>query len=314
MAKLRNPLFSIDAHGSIGKIITYSKRKSGNQVRSYTKPQKPPSAKQRGQRRLTQFLVAQWQNMSDGDKATWATNAAASKLNLSGYHYFLREAQRDLYTHHGLCGYWHCNEIVDGQVLDISGNGYHCELMPSYPSNAPILVDSQKTKFGKALQYDGVDEYVRNISTPRLEFGTDIDFTIVAVVKMITGIANAAGLVTKAGPGQDEGFMIRHEVDGHIRFRLASVGVKDITALVDYRDKWVYIVAMCDRDSFMRLYIDNILKDSDTGFAETLNFNRWIVFGASKDAVPAKAIIDEVCIYNRVFSDGERNARYNFNY
>lgn len=160
MAKTKGPLLSLDAHGSLAKELTYSSRRSGSQVRKYNKPLVTPSAAQRGQRRLTEFLVAQWQNMSDADKATWETNAKASGLNLTGYHYFLREAQRDLYTHHGLCGYWSFNKIVSGKVLDISGNGNDGTLGPSYPSNVPTLITSKSKRFDNALTFDGIDEYV----------------------------------------------------------------------------------------------------------------------------------------------------------
>jgi hypothetical protein len=33
MAKLMAPLFSISAHGTVGGVLTYSKRKTANQVR-----------------------------------------------------------------------------------------------------------------------------------------------------------------------------------------------------------------------------------------------------------------------------------------
>lgn len=160
MAKTKGPLLSLDAHGSLSKLLTYSNRRSGQQVRKYNKPLVVPSAKQRGQRRLTEFLVAHWQNMSSATKATWEANAKASGLNLPGYQYFLREAQRDPYTHHGLAGYWHCNEIVGGKVLDLSGRGNHGTLQPNYPSDAPVLANSMNTRLSKGLQFNGSTQYI----------------------------------------------------------------------------------------------------------------------------------------------------------
>ena len=75
MVKTKGPLFSLSASGSIGKVLNYSKRKSGPQVRKHHKPSGDPSQLQRGMRRLTEFIVAQWVGMSAPDKETW--NVAA---------------------------------------------------------------------------------------------------------------------------------------------------------------------------------------------------------------------------------------------
>lgn len=71
MAKLRHPLFSIDASGELGEALTYSKRKSGNQVRYQ---QKQPYANSALQGPIGIFFssgLAAWATLSDADKLAW---------------------------------------------------------------------------------------------------------------------------------------------------------------------------------------------------------------------------------------------------
>lgn len=310
MAKIKGPLLSDDAHGSIGKLLTYSHRKSGKQARIYNKPLVTPSAKQRGQRRLTEFLVAHWQNMSDADKATWATKAEASDLNITGYHYFLREAQRDLYTHHGLCAYWHCNEIIGGKVLDISGNAHHGTLKPSWPDNAPTLITSVKTKFSKGLLYDRVDEYVDTAHTAKLNISDAI--TIEGVIKT-TGEEENQYIFCK-------GYKIFFKVSvKRLEIGIDIDGLKYANGLHhDYLLGVPYsVAAVYDKDdgtNKIHIYakgteIEYTLQDDTAGGAIETDESA-INIGRREDALHFGGLIDEVCYYNRGMSAAEILTRY----
>lgn len=153
MAKTSGPLFSVDAHGSLSGILTFSHRRSGSQVRAHNKPRGIPSHAQRSQRRLTEFLVAQWQGMTLADRDVWRARALAGGTTLSGYHYFLAQAHRDLLAHTGLICYLPMNHISSGKCLDLSGNGLDLVLGSAYPTNAPAMVASKNTRYYKALSY-----------------------------------------------------------------------------------------------------------------------------------------------------------------
>ncbi len=73
MAKLKGPLFSLAAHGALGKELTYSKRQSGATCRNQ---KKQPYANTAAQQPVNTFFDesrAAWATLSDTDKADWAT-------------------------------------------------------------------------------------------------------------------------------------------------------------------------------------------------------------------------------------------------
>lgn len=312
MAKTVGPLFSAAAHGSISKLLTYSERKSGQQVRGYNKPLKPPTPAQRGQRRLTEFLVAQWQNMSDANKATWATNARASGLNLSGYHYFLREAQRDLYTHHGLVGYWSFNEIVNNQVLDISGNALHGDLKPTPPADAPQLVEGMSTRFSKCLEFDGSNDYV--VSPVSNKFDLTTNFSFMGWLKQTVHAAANKNAFQKHGTDTRSSYRM---ASGYWNTWRAVIAVGDVeystTPNINIGTGWNQLVGTYDGNVLL-LYVNKVLRASNSDMSGAIDLNPAEPFyiGGRLGASPFPGPIDEVCIYNRLLSAAEIATRYDF--
>jgi len=72
MAKLNGPLLSVNAHGSIAKRITYSKRYTGNQVRFQRANKDANSSLQQTERAL--FLDARdhWLLLTDEEQEQWS--------------------------------------------------------------------------------------------------------------------------------------------------------------------------------------------------------------------------------------------------
>lgn len=312
MAKITGPLLSETAHGSVGKLLTFSKRKSGQQVRGYNKPRKIPSPKQRGQRRLTEFLVAQWQNMSDGDKAAWGVSAKASGLKIAGYHYFLREAQRDLYTHTGLCGYWSFNEYVSGKIKDISGQGIDGTPYPSYPTNVPTLIDSGISKFSKALEFDGVDEYIRCPHNEVFNFGTG-GFTFCFRLWQ-NATENSKDILSKWGWVSDlKGFQIAKPQRGQLEVMIGDGASKFFTGWIMIKNaEWVDIIVR-RIGSTLEVFQNNIRIKTKGGATHNVNTTDNLGFGArGSGASFANVKLDEIAIYNRGLSNAELTTRYNF--
>ena len=75
MAIVKGPAFSLDASGSLGGAIVFSKWKGRNYVRSLVTPANPRSGAQTGFRQSMKFLSQSWASLSDAEKATWLTRA-----------------------------------------------------------------------------------------------------------------------------------------------------------------------------------------------------------------------------------------------
>ena len=71
MAKLQGPLLSVNAHGSIAKRITYSKRYTGNQVRFQRANKDANSTSQQTQRALFLEALGKWNELTDEQQELW---------------------------------------------------------------------------------------------------------------------------------------------------------------------------------------------------------------------------------------------------
>ena len=75
MVKVAGPALSLEASGSIGGVMVFSKWKGRPYVRSLVKPANPKSGGQVGVRSMFKFLAQQWQNLTALDQASWETRA-----------------------------------------------------------------------------------------------------------------------------------------------------------------------------------------------------------------------------------------------
>lgn len=88
LVKLEHPLFSLTAHGSINKVVTYSRRQGKNIVRQYNKPTGIASGAQTTQRTAFKGIITEWNALTSNEKSGWG--AIAFLLHpLSGYNIFL---------------------------------------------------------------------------------------------------------------------------------------------------------------------------------------------------------------------------------
>lgn len=95
MAGVRGPLFGLDASGSIGNAITFSKWKGRAYVRIKATPSNPKSAGQIATRSMMKFLSQAWGVLSDANKATWEPLAASG--NYSPFNAYVKY-NMDLWT------------------------------------------------------------------------------------------------------------------------------------------------------------------------------------------------------------------------
>lgn len=93
MPTVTGPAFSLDAKGTLGKTLTFQKKGKGHTVYPYKKPgdREPftPSPSQNEQRDRIRAVVAEWQGLSDAEKASWDEKAENASFPGTGYHYYL---------------------------------------------------------------------------------------------------------------------------------------------------------------------------------------------------------------------------------
>jgi len=71
MAKLKGPLFSNDAHGSIGRPLTYSSKRSGRQVRFQKKQPDYENTARKVVRDAYRLAIELWNYLPANEKAYW---------------------------------------------------------------------------------------------------------------------------------------------------------------------------------------------------------------------------------------------------
>lgn len=81
MALTKAPLFSLDASGTVGSSVVFSKWKGRNYVRRHAVPHNPQADMQVAVRACFQFITQAWAALTSGNKATWDTLAAASNIS-----------------------------------------------------------------------------------------------------------------------------------------------------------------------------------------------------------------------------------------
>jgi hypothetical protein len=89
MASTKAPLFGLDASGTLGKSIVFSKWRGRTYVRRHTIPKNPKSGLQIGMRACLKFLTQAWAGFGATVQDDWATLAAPDNIT------YLNAAVRD---------------------------------------------------------------------------------------------------------------------------------------------------------------------------------------------------------------------------
>lgn len=81
MVKVAGPAFSLDASGTLGDAIVFSKWKGRPYVRERVIPSNPKSDGQKAMRAMLTFLAQQWAAQSGADQDTWEDPADAEVIS-----------------------------------------------------------------------------------------------------------------------------------------------------------------------------------------------------------------------------------------
>lgn len=315
MAKIEGPLFSIGATGSIGDNLSIRSKDKLHVVQKYNKPgDKTPfesSPKQKDQRGIIGLITIYWECMTPAVKETWNKLAKSLKQPITGYSYFIRMAQKNLLLYLGLVGYWSFNYNVGDQVYDLSGNGNHGILSPSYPSDCPKLDTSINSKFGQALSFDGINNYLNifsgiNLSSP---------FPLITIE-----------LLVKKNPS-DVCFFLRKSIN-NIRLGFLSTNSLWITlrsATSDIIDAIILSITLINNiwyglsftynsyTGILNLYLNGLLIEQRINLIGIIgNDSSPLYLGVdSPGTYPFTGLLDELHIWNRELSPIEILKHYN---
>ena len=91
MAKVTAPLASIGASGSVHGTLTFSQRKSGQQVRFQKKQKDYVNDARQAARANYSAAVAAWRAMTTEEKAVYFTRA--ENMPMTGYNLFVKESR-----------------------------------------------------------------------------------------------------------------------------------------------------------------------------------------------------------------------------
>jgi hypothetical protein len=91
MVKVNAPAMSLDASGSIGGALTFSKWKGRNYARALVTPHNPKSKGQTAVRAMFKFLTQNWKALGSTPKQSWATLAIT--MNISTFNAYVRNNQ-----------------------------------------------------------------------------------------------------------------------------------------------------------------------------------------------------------------------------
>jgi hypothetical protein len=200
----------------------------------------------------------------------------------------------------GLSAYY----AMDGDMKDSSGHGYNGTLVED-----PVFVDAP-TGFGKALQLDGVNDYVELPITPLLGTLTSSTFSVRINVDSTGG---AWTRIFDFGTGSTVNMFLTPDAGGPVRFAITNTGSggeSQATSSGSLAPGWHHVAVVIDGATMtMQLYVDGEVADSGetTVLPSTLGTTTQNWLGRSEYAADPyyMGAMDEFRIYNRALSAGE---------
>jgi parallel beta-helix repeat protein len=206
-----------------------------------------------------------------------------------------------------LAAEWHLDDGNGTTAVDTSGNGNDGTLV-----NNPAWVDG---KIGKALRFDGTNDYVHCGQDSSLKITDAI--TVEAWVNW-TGAGNPYFVTKSGGPGQ-RSYDLSGNEDGTVEFRVGGADcntMKSSGTITIPAGEWVHLAGTYEPSSYVRLFVDGALaKENIVSIPASQGDNGlpWYIGAREGNQGWLKGTIDEVKIYNRALSADEIRADYEAN-
>ncbi len=209
----------------------------------------------------------------------------------------------------GLVGCWHFDEGSGTTAYDSSGSNNHGTLY-----NGPTWVDG---KFGKALGFDGVNDYVR------VSRNIQDDFTVQLWLKTsVNSLTNTHayhgnGIVWSDVAGAANDMIPMAYLNNKLAFGTGNSSGTYHTLFSNSTlntGNWIHLaVTRVKSTGEKKVYVNGVLENTQTSVTVSLNANSIIDIGGNTlDSRYFNGIIDEVHFYNRALSASEILDLYNY--
>ncbi|MCX6759621.1 MAG: LamG domain-containing protein [Candidatus Nealsonbacteria bacterium] len=203
----------------------------------------------------------------------------------------------------GLVGYWKFDEGQGIEAADSSGNNTGTLM------NEPAWVDG---RIGKALSFNGKDNYVKTSNPLNIENG-EITFETWAYL-LSNATPTHPTLIGRGGQPDNGAVSFGFVNTSNLRLDWSD-GTTGNYAMFDarqYRDNWHHFVAVLSYpNNYARIYVDGILKSEQTMGSFAFKLNWPILIGNSWGVHSWNGFIDEVKIYNRALNSSEIRTVFN---
>ena len=207
----------------------------------------------------------------------------------------------------GLVAYY---SFDDCSAKDLSGNG-----------NDDIIYGAKcvNGKFGKALRFDGVDDYVEVSDNPMFSSHATVgEITVVAWVKVLglstdTHRQMRQPVIAKGFPGEWEWalYVYDDQTVGFSTWQCGGSGHSEPYGGFISLNEWHHLAASFKEGVANRVYLNGVEVATGTTFkGRPCDGTRPVRIGSREDGQFLNAIIDEVRIYNRALSEEEIRALY----
>jgi len=205
----------------------------------------------------------------------------------------------------GVVGAWHFDEENGTIAHDTSGEGNDGTLYDGNTTNDDGNTPPQWTggKFGKALSFDGVDDYVKVEDSDSLDITDEI--TAVAWVKTSNTAAQTV-------VGKKSEILLRIDGSGNAVF-----GINDGTGWYEAIStkfvcdgNWHFLVGTFNGSS-IKIFVDESLAKETLKTTTIQDTTNPLTIGQLAGLNYFNGTIDEVCIYNRALSEEEISDLYN---
>lgn len=318
MAKLKGPILSLDATGSIGKAFAVSHWKGQPKAIKHFKPRNPRTTTQQDNRDIYSYAVMAWQSMDAADKEDYNQSAKNLNLHMSGYNYFCSEymiAYREAppppppgIVTNGLMGWWKFDENSGIYTYDAIAN------MRGELTNSPQWVPG---KSNSALRFNGTDNFV---VVPNAELSDwwkqDKEAITLEAWIWLDEVARVNIATLMLGYNTEAMIGINYHplyVD-RLTTRLTGPTGGWITAPTPtfVIDQWYHIVMTYDGE-YRKLYVGGGMVGAptpETGLLTGYGANQYIQMGTYAGFY-FKGIIDECRVYDRALTDAEVLQNYN---
>jgi hypothetical protein len=207
----------------------------------------------------------------------------------------------------GLVLYLTFDEGSGNIAYDYSGNRNNGTLYDANSTNydgntPPKWVDG---KFGKALSFDGVDDYVRVADSPILNPST---VTLCAWVKIFNYSTAYQSIVNK-GSGGGTRYQLRIQPYPSNKFEVSIGNGSNFTMVSSLTtvnlNTWYFVAATADGNT-VKIYVNGMAENSKSQIAPITSVNQFLIVGARDDNKQwLNGTIDEVMIFNRSLTDDE---------